>query len=203
MVKTAAIDLAGARYLPGFLDRAAQEGLVAELRDVVRQAPMQRYTTGRGKQMSVAMSAAGRLGWVSDPQGYRYQSHTLNGAKWPDIPAPLLSLWGDLVPDARPPDSCLINFYGPEAKMGMHSDDTEQDPTQPVVSLSLGDEGLFRIGGLTRGGATQSIWLKSGDIIILEGASRLAYHGIDRIKPGSSTLLDRPGRINVTLRVAN
>lgn len=202
MAKRIEIDLAGARYCPDFLDRPAQEALADALRDVVRKAPMNRYTTPGGKAMSVAMTSAGTFGWVSDGTGYRYDPAHVSGVAWPAIPAALLEIWRVLVPAARQPDSCLVNFYGPDAKMGMHRDDTEQDFGQPVVSISLGDEGLFRIGGPARSGKTQSVWLRSGDVVVLEGAARLAYHGVDRIKPGSSTLLDKPGRINVTLRVA-
>ena len=196
------IDLAGAQYFPDFLDRAAQVALVADLRDIVRAAPMSRYDTAGGGKMSVAMTSAGALGWVSDAAGYRYDPVHPTGAAWPGIPESLSKIWAEVAPDARAPDSCLVNFYGEDAKMGLHRDDTERDFDQPVVSVSLGDEGLFRIGGLTRGGRVRSVWLRSGDVVVLSGPSRLAYHGVDRIKAGSSTLLDKPGRINVTLRVA-
>lgn len=202
MAKRTEIDLRGARYCPDFLDRPAQLDLVQDLREVVRAAPLRQYSTPGGRKMSVAMTAAGTWGWVSDGSGYRYAASHPSGSAWPPIPDALLQIWAELVPQARMPDTCLINFYGPEAKMGLHRDDTEQDLAQPVVSLSLGDEGLFRIGGLDRGQTTQSVWLRSGDVVVLEAASRLAYHGVDRIKPGQSPVLDKPGRINVTLRVA-
>ena len=85
--------------------------------------------------------------------------------------------------------------------MGLHQDRDEGDFTQPVLSISLGDEALFRIGNTTRGGKTESIWLKSGDVAVMAGTSRLVYHGIDRIRLGSSGVWPGGGRINLTLRV--
>jgi DNA oxidative demethylase len=157
--------------------------------------------TARGKAMSVRMTSAGRLGWVSDSAGYRYQDRHPNGMAWPDIPARVLDLWRALVSETRLPDCCLINFYGEAARMGLHQDRDEVDFTWPVLSVSLGDEGLFRVGGVERGGPTSSVWLNSGDVLRMGGAARLAYHGVDRIRFGSSRLLPRGGRINLTLRV--
>lgn len=105
-----------------------------------------------------------------------------------------------LAPDAPPPEACLINLYDAAARMGLHQDRDEAELSVPVVSLSLGDTALFRAGGLTRGGPTRSFRLASGDAMTLGGAGRLAFHGVDRIYPGSSTLLAEGGRINLTLR---
>ena len=195
------IDLYGARLVREMLDRKAQESQRDALRRIVSVAPLQRYATPSGKPMSVMMTAAGRFGWVSDRTGYHYAPAHPTGVPWPPIPEPLCDIWAELLPEARAPECCLVNYYDPNAKMGLHRDDTEADLSQPVLSISLGDEGLFRIGGLQRGGKTRSVWLRSGDGLILQGRSRLAYHGVDRIRPGTSTLLDRPGRINLTLRV--
>jgi alkylated DNA repair protein (DNA oxidative demethylase) len=152
--------------------------------------------------MSVRMTNCGTLGWMTDAAGYRYQpTHPQTGRPWPPIPAMLMRAWRDLAgtyPHA--PEACLINYYGADARMGLHQDRDEQDFDAPVVSLSLGDTGLFRIGGTTRGGTTQSFRLASGDAVVLGGAARLAYHGIDRVLPGTSTLLPEGGRINLTLR---
>lgn len=194
-------DIRGARVLPGWLDRPAQEMLVSTLRDVLAVAPLVQPVTPRGQPMSVRMSAAGRFGWISDRQGYRYAEHHPNGTAWPAIPKQILSLWNAVSAVSRAPECCLINWYGKDARMGLHQDRDEADFTMPVVSLSLGDDGLFRIGGTERGGSTGSVWLKSGDVVVLEGESRLAYHGVDRIRFGSSTLLANGGRINLTLRV--
>ncbi len=185
----------------GFLDQAAQVALVAVIREVVVAAPLFRPDTPFGKQMSVRMSAAGKYGWFSDRSGYRYVTSHPNGADWPVIPQQVIDIWDKLTGLKRRPECCLINYYDADARMGMHRDKDEADFTWPVVSVSLGDEGLFRMGQVTRGGKTGSVWLQSGDVVVMGGAARLAYHGVDRIKAGSSTLLKSGGRINLTLRV--
>ena len=179
----------------------AQARLVDTLRDVLSKAPLVQPVTPRGTPMSVRMSAAGMYGWVSDRKGYRYELVHPSGVPWPPIPDSLIEMWRDVVPAARAPECCLINWYDETAKMGMHQDRDEADLTQPVVSVSLGDEGLFRMGNLTRGGKTESIWLRSGDVVVMAGDARRAFHGIDHIRPNSSTLLPKGGRINLTLRV--
>ena len=149
------------------------------------------------------MTSAGQVGWISDRRGYRYEPRHPSGVHWPAIPETLFDMWRALVPDARDPQCCLINWYDDTAKMGMHQDKDEADFKWPVVSVSLGDSALFRIGNLTRGGKTESLWLESGDVVVMGGDARLTYHGVDRIKPGSSTLLEKGGRINLTLRVVS
>ncbi|MCA8882520.1 MAG: alpha-ketoglutarate-dependent dioxygenase AlkB [Rhodobacteraceae bacterium] len=191
----------GVQVRAGLLDAAAQRALLADLRRVVAAAPLFRPVTSRGKALSVRMTAAGDFGWVSDRLGYRYEPRHPSGAPWPPIPTALAQLWRDLLPDARAPECCLVNFYDDGARMGLHQDRDEADLTQPVLSVSLGDDGLFRVGGDTRGGPTRSVWLRSGDVVLLAGAGRLRFHGVDRIRFNSSTLLRQGGRINVTLRV--
>lgn len=185
----------------GWLDPAAQASLVEDLRGVARAAPFLLPETPRGQKMSVRMTAAGRVGWVTDRRGYRYEPRHPSGAAWPPIPAAALAIWRDITGLARPPDCCLVNFYGEGARMGLHQDRDEGDLGWPVVSVSLGDDGLFRVGGTSRGGRTESLWLKSGDVAALEGPTRLAFHGVDRIRFGSSALLPGGGRINLTMRV--
>lgn len=197
-----ALDIRGVKIWKGCLHRAGQESLVAELRQLAGQAPFRHYQTPGGRKMSVKMSGAGDVAWTADTKGYRYSPTQPDGKDWPEIPPALLSLWEETTGCAEHPDSCLINFYGKDAKMGLHQDRDEADLSWPVLSLSLGDEALFRIGNTTRSGKTESLWLQSGDVAILQGDGRLVYHGIDRIKFGSSTLLPQGGRINVTLRVA-
>lgn len=186
---------------PGHLPVAAQAALVADLRRCLEVAPLIQPVTPRGTPMSVRMSAAGRFGWISDRKGYRYEPLHPSGVPWPPIPDRLLKLWQDLVPEARPPECCLINWYDADARMGMHQDRDEADMSQPVLSVSLGDDALFRMGNLSRGGRTESVWLGSGDVVVMRGTARRAFHGIDRLRPNSSTLLPRGGRINLTLRV--
>ena len=197
------IVLGGAPIWRDWLAAKAQAEMVAALRGVVAAAPLFSPKTRWGKKMSVQMTSAGRYGWYSDRRGYRYIERHPSGTDWPPIPEEVLAVWRALAPAARDPECCLVNFYRPGTKMGLHQDNDEADFSQPVLSISLGDEALFRIGSTERGGKTQSTWLKSGDVMLLTGPSRLAYHGIDRIRGGSSTLLKEGGRINLTLRVAD
>lgn len=191
-----------ATLYPQFLTARAQSAIVEDLRSVVAQAPFRCPVTPGGRHMSVRMTAAGRLGWVTDRRGYRYEDrHPTTGKPWPPIPGSVLAIWRAVAGTAREPDCCLVNFYDRDARMGLHQDRDEGDFSFPVVSISLGDQALFRLGGQNRGDATQGFWLSSGDVLVLGGASRLAWHGIDRVRPGSSTLLPRGGRINLTLRV--
>ena len=192
----------GVDHFPGFLDRAEQEALRDQVLAVLAEAPLFRPRMPRtGKPFSVEMSNCGPLGWVSDEAGYRYQpTHPETGRPWPAMPLKLLEAFAAIAPGAPPPEACLINVYGPEARMGLHQDRDEQDFSAPVVSLSLGDTALFRIGGLARNAPTLSFRLASGDAMSLGGPGRLAFHGVDRIMSGSSTLLRQGGRINLTLR---
>ena len=194
-------DLKGARIHRGVLDGPAQAALLEDLRAVVRAAPLVAPVTPGGRPMSVRMTAAGRFGWITDRQGYRYADRHPSGVPWPPIPAAVLAVWAAVADCPRAPECCLINFYGEGARMGLHQDRDEGDFTCPVVSISLGDPGLFRVGGTERGGRTASTWLHSGDVAVLGGPARLAWHGVDRIRFGDSGLLPQGGRINLTLRV--
>ena len=194
--------LSGLELRPGYLDRADQEALLAAVREAIRQAPLYTPTMPRtGQPFSVRMTNCGPLGWVSDDAGYRYQpTHPITGHPWPPIPELALRAWRDLAPDAPAPEACLINVYAPTARMGLHQDRDEKDFSAPVLSLSLGDTCLFRVGGTRRSDPTRSVRLASGDAVVLGGEARLAFHGVDRIMPGTSTLLPEAGRINLTLR---
>ena len=198
---TVALDIRGFRLFAGWLNRAGQEAVLAEVRGVVAAAPLVVPVTPGGREMSVRMTAAGRLGWVTDRRGYRYADMHPQGTAWPAIPQSVLEVWHGVTGLAREPDCCLVNFYGEGARMGLHRDRDEGDFSWPVVSISLGDAALFRMGGVERAEGTQSHWLQSGDVVVMGGAARLAWHGVDRVRHGSSTLLARGGRINLTLRV--
>ncbi len=196
--------------LKGLLDMAAQKSLVDDIRNVVRVAPLMAPVTPQGREMSVRMTSAGTYGWVTDRTGYRYETRHPSGAEWPKIPASILEIWQQVSGVDRLPDSCLVNFYGEGARMGMHQDKDEKDFSAPVLSVSLGDDARFRLGGKQRKGPTQSVTLRSGDVMLLAGKTRMAFHGIDRIYPQTSGLLDHHstvfpggGRINLTLRRVN
>jgi alkylated DNA repair protein (DNA oxidative demethylase) len=201
----------GLVYHPDFLARDAQVGLLAQLEEVLRAAPPFTPSMPRtGKPFSVHMTNCGELGWVSDQNGYRYQAvHPVTGQPWPAMPTALLEAWRHLAGYPHRPEACLVNLYDDRARMGLHQDRDEEVFEAPVVSLSLGNTALFRIGGRERSNPTRSIRLNSGDAIVLGGSSRLIFHGVARIVPGTSQLLDRAGirallpvggRINLTLR---
>ncbi len=192
----------GLVVIPAALDRAGQETLLAAVLAILEAAPPFTPTMPRtNKPFSVRMSNCGPLGWVSDAAGYRYQpAHPETGRPWPAMPQILLDLWAELAGYPHPPEACLINLYDARARMGLHQDRDEQDFEAPVLSLSLGDTCLFRVGGTARRDPTRSFRLASGDALVLGGPARLAFHGVDRVLRGSSTLVPGGGRINLTLR---
>ncbi|MBB4797096.1 alkylated DNA repair protein (DNA oxidative demethylase) [Brevundimonas bullata] len=194
--------LPGFRLWPGALDAEAQQALLTEVLAAAQTAPFYRPVTPGGRPFSVEMTGMGPLAWVSDRAGYRYQTtHPVTDAPWPPMPQSLLDLWDVLTGWPVPPDACLVNLYRHEAKMGLHQDKDEADLGAPVLSVSLGDTAVFRIGP-AEGGRTQSLKLASGDVCALTGPARLARHGIDRLLAGSSQLVPGGGRINLTLRRA-
>ena len=196
--------MTGFTLYPDYFDHAAQTALAAAVFAVETAAPIYRPITPRGQAMSVRMTNFGPLGWITDAGGYRYAPlHPITGAPWPPIPGALLELWAEVADPHTPPDACLVNYYDSDAKMGLHQDRDEADFSFPVVSVSLGDTAVFRIGGARRGGPTRSVRLSSGDVCVLSGDARLAFHGVDRILPGSSRLIPGGGRINLTLRRAS
>ncbi|MDG2521480.1 alpha-ketoglutarate-dependent dioxygenase AlkB [Caulobacter segnis] len=197
-------DPSGFAFHPARLDRAQQEALVSQVFAALEAAPLYRPVTPGGKSMSVQMSNMGPLGWVTDQAGgYRYQAaHPVTGAPWPAIPAVLLDLWAELADAETPPDACLVNLYRDGARMSLHQDQDEADMRFPVLSVSLGDTAVFRLGGAKRGDPTRSLKLNSGDVCLLAGEARLFFHGVDRVLEGSSTLIPGGGRINLTLRRA-
>ena len=196
------LDLPGFHYWPGRLDEVTQGALLTEVEAALAVAPLYQPVTPGGKPFSVRMSNLGPLGWVSDRAGYRYQpAHPETGAPWPQIPAVLTDLWSELTDWPAPPDACLVNLYRGAARMGLHQDRDEPDLCAPVLSVSLGDTAVFRIGPAGKG-PTRSLKLVSGDVCALTGPARLARHGIDRLLAGSSRLIPGGGRINLTLRRA-
>ena len=197
------LDVKGVQVYKSAIPLPDQIAMRDDIRTIARAAPMFSPVTRWGKPMSVGMTSAGKYGWYSDRRGYRYIDRHPSGVAWPAIPGSILKVWSEYSGTARAPDCCLINHYTEGAKMGLHQDRDEADFSYPVVSISLGDDALFRVGGTERSDPTQSVWLSSGDVVVIGGAARLAYHGIDRIKFGSSRLLDGGGRINITLRVVD
>ena len=197
------LSIRGVHVWQEWLSKEEQTRILDDIRTVVANAPLFMPTTPSGKKMSVRMTSAGRMGWVTDSLGYRYEPKHPSGVPWPAIPISVLKVWESLSGSSRMPDCCLVNFYQTDARMGLHQDRDEANFNYPVLSISLGDEALFRIGNLEKRGTTKSVWLRSGDVIRMGEAARLIHHGVDRIRAGSSTLLKNGGRINLTLRVVN
>jgi alkylated DNA repair protein (DNA oxidative demethylase) len=190
----------GFTFLSEYLDLDAQQALIADIMAVSR---FYRPVTPGGRPMRVEMSNLGPLGWITDARGYRYEPrHPITGEAWPPMPRRLLDLWADLADPRAPPDACLVNLYRQDARMGLHQDRDEIDFSLPVLSISLGDTAIFRLGGPRRGDPSLSMRLASGDVCLLAGEARLAYHAVDRILPGSSRLVPGGGRLNLTLRRA-
>jgi alkylated DNA repair protein (DNA oxidative demethylase) len=198
------VDLpAGVRHFPGHLDAASQRALRTDIEAVIAAAPLFTPAMPRtGRPFSVAITNCGTLGWLSDQErGYRYEPrHPTTGRPWPAIPTRLLRVWRDVADCDGNPEACLINMYRHGARMGSHRDADEDEPAAPVVSVSLGDDAVFHVGGTSRGGPKARVTLRSGDVIVFGGPSRFIYHGIDRVLPGTSDLIAGGGRINLTMR---
>ena len=192
----------GFLYYPAFLDSAAQSAILREIERAVVEAPFfTPHMPQSGRPFSVRMTNLGKLGWVSDRKGYRYQAtHPETDRPWPSIPKDLLRIWRQLSAYPHDPEACLVNHSRENARMGLHRDEDEEDFSAPVLSISLGDTAIFRLGGSQRRAKTRAIELASGDVVLLAGPSRLSYHGIDRIIPETSNLVKEGGRINLTLR---
>jgi DNA oxidative demethylase len=185
-----------------YFDRHRQVELVETVLRLAQVAPFYRPRMPKtANPFSVEETNFGPLGWLSEPGGYLYApAHPVTGAPWPAIPEQLTELWSSVASYDGSPECCLVNLYRHGAKMGQHQDRDEAEMDAPVVSVSLGDDALFRFGGLTRKSPTQSIKLTSGDVVIFGGVSRLMFHGVDRVIAGSSQLVPGGGRINLTLR---
>lgn len=199
----------GFAHYPLYFSPDQQAVLIAAVAAGVEHAPFYQPTMPRtGAPLSVVMSNFGPLGWVTDKAGgYRYErTHPKTGAPWPDLPDALLALWRDVTDWPDGPEACLINWYRPDAddgkgaKMGLHIDRDEYAVNAPVVSVSLGDPAMFRLGSAARGGKTAGLKLFSGDVVVLAGTARRCYHGVSRVDYGQSALVPKGGRINLTMR---
>ena len=193
----------GAVLLHGFVG-AAEAELIAELRNIVAQAPFRRMVTPGGHQMSVAMTNCGSAGWVTDHGGYRYSTDDPEtGRPWPAMPLLLRDLAdraaGRAGFAAFAPDVCLINRYVPGARMSLHQDKDELDFGAPIVSVSLGLSAIFLFGGLKRSDKPKRFRLEHGDVAVWGGPSRLFFHGVAPLADGEHPLLGRQ-RLNLTFR---
>jgi len=178
--------------------------LVADAAVVARAAPFRHLVVPGGHTMSVAMTNCGRVGWVSDRTGYRYDPHDpATGSPWPAIPASFLALAARAAAEAGfpnyDPDACLINRYTAGCKLGLHQDRDEKDAWSPIVSVSLGLPATFLWGGRKRGDPVRRMRLESGDVVVWGGRARFVYHGVAPLKAGDHPLTGS-ARINLTFR---
>jgi alkylated DNA repair protein (DNA oxidative demethylase) len=178
--------------------------LIADLRDIVVQAPFRHMVTPGGHQMSVAMTNCGSVGWVTDRTGYRYDGiDPESGKSWPAMPSSFRALAGQAAAqagfDGFSPEACLINRYQPGARMSLHQDKDETDFAAPIVSVSLGLPAVFLFGGLKRSDRPRRFRVEHGDIAVWGGPTRLAFHGVAPLADGEHALMGRQ-RINLTFR---
>jgi len=195
----------GAVVLRGFA-LPFETRLLAAIKRIVAQAPFRHLITPGGRRMSVAMTNAGPLGWVSDRHGYRYDPHDPeSGQPWPAMPASFLELADAAAAhagfDGFVPDACLVNRYVAGTRLTLHQDRDEHQWGQPIVSVSLGIPAVFLFGGLQRSDPTLRIPLAHGDVVVWGGPARLNYHGVLPLKPARHSLLG-DCRINLTFRRA-
>ena len=193
----------GAVLLRGFA-RPIEAELIADLRAIVAQSPFRHMTTPGGHRMSVAMTNCGRVGWITDHTGYRYDASDPEYAKpWPAMPESFRDLAARAAVKAGfaafVPDACLVNRYEPGARMSLHQDKDELDLAAPIVSVSLGLPATFLFGGLQRSDKPRRFRLEHGDIAVWGGPMRLAFHGVAPLADGEHAVLGRQ-RINLTFR---
>ncbi|MEP3889189.1 MAG: alpha-ketoglutarate-dependent dioxygenase AlkB [Hellea sp.] len=198
----------GFKHYSLYFSPAEQQELIKAVKGGVKQAPFFQPAMPRtGTPLSVVMSNFGSLGWVTDKEkGYRYEPrHPKTGNPWPELPDLLGKLWDKVTDFPERPEATLINWYKEDkgSKMGMHVDNDENDLRAPVVSVSLGDPAMFRIGGLKRGGPTAGLKLFSGDVVVMADEARLCHHGVSKVFYGESALVPKGGRINLTMRRVN
>ena len=195
----------GAVLLRGFAAAEAPQ-LLADLERVAAASPFRHMTVPTGQRMSVAMTNAGAVGWVTDRRGYRYDTNDPEtGRAWPALPQSFLELAQRAAAEAGfagfTPDGCLINRYAPGSRLTLHQDRNERDFGQPIVSVSLGLPARFLWGGATRRDRVKRLPLASGDVVVWGGLARLTYHGVDRLADGEHPLAGRR-RYNLTFRKA-
>jgi alkylated DNA repair protein (DNA oxidative demethylase) len=195
----------GAMLLRGFAD--AEAGSIVEcLRAIIAAAPLRHMVTRGGHRMSVAMTNCGRVGWITDQRGYRYDAiDPITEKRWPPMPPLFLRLAQRAAAAAGfgsfEPDLCLINRYEPGARLSLHQDRNERSFDAPIVSVSFGLPAIFLFGGLRRSERPRRIRLENGDVAVWGGPARLAFHGVEPLADGNHPLTGRC-RMNLTFRKA-
>jgi len=195
----------GLHHVPGFLDGAEVAAVIDLVRGICRAAPLRVPSTASGQPLKLKVASAGAWGWWADVGGYRYiDKHPTTGQPWPAIPAELLDICARGLARVghtpMTPDSLLINHYDESGSLGLHIDRTEEDLDAPIVSLSIGADAVFLIGGEEREDKTTPIVLSSGDLLVQGGRSRHLFHGIKKLLPTLTSPLTGMQRINLTFR---
>ena len=190
------------------LTKVTQQEVLAAARAVVRSAPLFRPSMPSGQSFNYSMTNCGDLGWVADRSGYRYQqTHPHTFKAFPAMPQVIKDLAIVIAKETGNdnfyPQSCLINLYRKGEKLGMHKDNTEENLSAPIISVSLGCTGIFILGGFLRTDETKQYIVQSGDVIVMGGESRNFFHSFKGIVPNTSNLLKDGGRLNLTIRQVN
>ncbi len=190
------------------LTKVIQQEVLAAARAVVKQAPLFRPSMPSGQSFNYSMTSCGELGWVADRHGYRYQQlHPYTFKVFPAMPQVIKNLAVEIARETGNddfyPQSCLINLYRKGEKLGLHQDSTEENKSAPIISVSLGDSGIFVLGGCLRTDETKPYIVQSGDVIIMGGESRNFFHAFKGTVPNTSNLLKNGGRLNLTIRQVN
>lgn len=197
---------AGVKILRNFISIEDQAKLVAKCREIAGRAPLVRPQTKSGFNFSLSVTSVGRWGWFSDPvNGYHYRrTHPVTKQPWEKIPRHFLKIAKTAALEIDyiyQPDTCLINYYPPgTGRLGLHQDNTEEDLKTPIITFSLGESCRFLIGGPERKDKCVRTVLHSGDVMIMHGAGRMLFHGVEALIPGNGGLLKQGGRISLTFR---
>jgi Alkylated DNA repair protein len=192
-------------HLKQYLNTSQQKRFLELARQIPLISPLFQPVMPNGKQFNCKMTSCGDFGWISDRNGYRYDRlHPFTHQPFAPMPKEFsdlaIKIANSIGEFDYKPQSCLINYYPISGRLGIHQDNTEKNLVPAIISISLGDDAIFAIGGNKYSDRIHEILLKSGDILVLHGNSRLFFHGIKRIVPFTSNLLKNGGRLNFTIR---
>ena len=197
----------GTKHLKFAIPKELQFAIIEDIGVIANKSPFRRAKTKTGLTYSTRMTSCGIIGWTNTKNGYRYtKNDPLTNALWPELPNSLMTavkcvLDQKIINDFTP-DTCLINYYDADSKMGLHQDKDEQSFDSAIIILSIGNTADFLVGGMKRSEKPQTVILESGDVITLENESRLRFHGIKKTYAGTSPIPNLNGRLSLTFRKA-
>ncbi len=197
------------KILVDILSYYIQKKIVGEISEIISKAPLFKPLTPIwNKPLKISITNAGKWGWLSDKQGYKYvKHHPITKKKWPPIPKTFLKIWNKYGSTLTPPNCSLINVYKNEkASLGIHQDKDENNFSFPVVLISIGNKAIFNYGSSRKN--LKKMLLSSGSVIVLKNESRLYYHSVSKVYKNNKNIflnsknvsLPKEGRISVTLR---